>query len=141
MMAKTVSNLMKINVRARSMEKARAIFVDLLGGELVQDRGGNTIGDFDGTMVRVGDVTIDLLVPNDPNGRLARVIDKHGEGVDSICFGVESMDATREALRAKGVEFASESEFGGSRVAFVHPRDTGGVALEFIQQRSPSAKD
>ena len=45
MMAKTVSNLMKINVRARSMEKARAIFVDLLGGELVQVRGGNTIGD------------------------------------------------------------------------------------------------
>ena len=137
-MTETVSKLLKINVRARSMEKARAIFCDLLGGELLHDRGGNTIGDFDGAMVRVGDVTIDLVVPNDPNGRLARVIDKHGEGLDSICFSVESMDATREALRAKGVEFASESDFGGSRVAFVHPRETGGVALEFIEQHGPS---
>ena len=113
----------------------------MLGGELLHDRGGNTIGDFDGTMVRVGDVTIDLLVPNDPNGRLARVIDKHGEGIDSICFSVESMDATRDALRAKGVEFASESEFGGSRVAFVHPRQTGGVAIEFIERRGQPADD
>ena len=140
-MPKTVSTLLKINVRARSMEKARALFCDVLGGELLHDRGGNTIGDFDGTMVRVGDVTIDLLVPNDPNGRLARVIDKHGEGIDSICFSVESMDATRDALRAKGVEFASESEFGGSRVAFVHPRQTGGVAIEFIERRGQPADD
>ncbi len=125
--------LLKINVRARSMESAKAIFCDLLGGELVHDRGSDTIGDFNGAMVRVGDVTIDLLVPNDPNGRLAGVIDKHGEGLDSICFGVDSMEETQKALLERGVQVRGYREFHGNKVAFIHPKDACGVQVEFIE--------
>jgi len=75
----------------------------------------------------------DVMVPTDPDGGLANVIEKHGEGIDSICFAVEDMDYTKEVFREKGIEFARDQEFNGNRVAFVRPRDASGISLEFIQ--------
>lgn len=74
------------------------------------------------------------MVPTDPDGGLAKVIEKHGEGIDSICFAVEDMDYTKKAFADKGIEFARDQEFNGNRVAFVHPRDASGISLEFIQR-------
>ena len=132
-MTEVVSRLMKVNVRARSKERLRELFCDLLGGELVSDRGSNTIGDFEGAMVRVGDVIIDMMVPTDPEGGLARVIDRRGEGIDSLCFAVDDLEVTRDAFAKRGIKFAREVELAGNKVAFVHPRDACGVSLEFIQ--------
>ncbi len=132
-MTDVVSGLMKVNVRARSKERVRELFCELLGGELVSDRGSNTIGDFEGAMVRVGGVLIDMMVPTDPKGGLARVIDRHGEGIDSLCFAVDDLEVTRAAFAKRGIGFAREAELGGNKVAFVHPRDACGVSLEFIQ--------
>ena len=38
-MGNVVSNLLKINIRARSMESARNLLVETLGGENLNDRG------------------------------------------------------------------------------------------------------
>jgi methylmalonyl-CoA/ethylmalonyl-CoA epimerase len=82
----------------------------------------------------VGGVVYDVMVPTDPDGGLAKVIEKHGEGIDSICFEVEDMDYTKKVFADKGIEFARDQEFNGNRVAFVHPRDASGISLEFIQR-------
>ena len=86
-MPDVISKVMKINIRARSKERIHTLLEDILGGERGPVRGSDTIGDFDGGYVNVGGVVFDVMVPNDPDGALAKVIDKHGEGVDSICFG------------------------------------------------------
>ena len=132
-MPEAISRVMKINIRARSKARINTLLRDILGGEPGPDRGTNTIGDFEGAYVNLGGVVFDLMVPTDPDGGLAKVIEKHGEGIDSICFAVEDMDYTKEVFREKGIEFARDQEFNGNRVSFVHPRDASGISLEFIQ--------
>jgi hypothetical protein len=73
------------------------------------------------------------MVPNDPDGALAKVIDKHGEGIDSICFAVDDMDYTEGELNKHGIEFARRQAFHGTEIAFVRARDACGISLEFIQ--------
>ena len=132
-MPDVISKVMKINIRAGSKERIHTLLEDILGGERGHVRGSDTIGDFDGGYVNVGGVVFDVMVPNDPDGALAKVIDKHGEGIDSICFAVDDMNHTQMHLRSKGIEFSRLSEFHNNKVAFVHPREANGIALEFIQ--------
>jgi hypothetical protein len=124
---------MKINIRARSRDRIEHLLRDVLGGAAGQDRGANTIGDFEGAFFHVGGVTFDVMVPNGPDSPLARVIDRHGEGIDSICFSVDDMDYTQAALAKRGVEFSHRREFRGQQVAFVSRKDACGMSLEFIQ--------
>lgn len=132
-MTDVVSNLLKINIRAKSMKDAKALFCGILGAELAHDRGDDTIGEFEGCTVRLGGILFDIVVPSTPDAPLAKVIDKYGEGIDSICFAVEDMDETQARLKSNGIEFSRYTEFHGNKVAFVHPRDANGVAMEFIQ--------
>ena len=140
-MPKTISRVMKINIRARSKDRIHTLLKDILGGESGPDRGADTIGDFEGAFIDVGGVTFDVMVPTDPEGGLAKVIDRHGEGIDSICFAVEDMDYTRSVFQEHGIDFARDQEFHGNRVAFVHPRDASGISLEFIQPATGEPAD
>ena len=139
-MTGVVSKVMKINIRARSKDRIQTLLGDILGGVQGPDRGSNTIGDFDGAIFNLGGVVFDVMIPNDDNGALARVIDKHGEGIDSICFAVEDMDYTESALKEQGIDFASRQSFHGNEVAFARPRDTCGISLEFIQGATKSSE-
>lgn len=132
-MSDVVSRLLKINIRARSKENALALLCDGLGGNVVSDRGGNTIGEFQGCVVDVAGVMIDVVVPDGPDTALGRVIEKYGEGVDSICFAVDDMEHTQSHLKNHGIEFSRSTEFQGNKVGFVHPRNAQGLGLEFIQ--------
>lgn len=140
-MTDPVSRLLKINVRARSKERINTLLRDVLGGRHLHDRGSDTIGDFDGNVVELGGVMIDIVVPNDPDGDLAKLIDKRGEGIDSICFAVDDLDVTRARLSDHGIEFARVTEFHDNKVAFVHPRDACGIGLEFIEGPITAAND
>jgi methylmalonyl-CoA/ethylmalonyl-CoA epimerase len=132
-MPEVISKVMKINLRVRSKERINTLLQDILGGVPGPNRGATTIGDFDGAYIDVGGVTFDVMVPNEPDGALAKVIDKHGEGIDSICFAVEDMNYTEGALNEHGIEFARRHSFHGNEIAFVRPRDACGISLEFIQ--------
>lgn len=138
-MPDVISKVMKINIRAGSKERIHTLLEDILGGERGHVRGSDTIGDFDGGYVNVGGVVFDVMVPNDPDGALAKVIDKHGEGVDSICFAVDDMDYTEAELARHGIEFARRHTFHGNEVAFVRPKDACGISLEFIQGSNAQA--
>ncbi len=66
------------------MTRARELFEDLLGADLIHDRGSDTIGHFHGTMLRLGGVVVDLMAPNKIDGVLAKSIEKRGEGLDIV---------------------------------------------------------
>jgi methylmalonyl-CoA/ethylmalonyl-CoA epimerase len=132
-MPDVISKVMKINIRARSRERIETLLTDVLGGTAGWDRGAKTIGDFEGAFFDVGGITFDVMVPNDPDGALAKTIEKHGEGIDSICFSVDDMDHTQAELARHGVEFSHRRDFNGAQVAFVSRKDACGMSLEFIQ--------
>ncbi len=132
-MSQAVSKLLKINLRAKSKDSISTLLCDVLGANLLNDRGDDTIGEFEGATFDLGGVMLDVVIPTSPDSSLAKVIDKHGEGIDSICYAVDDIEVTRRSFHEHGIEFSRFTEFHGNKVAFVHPRDANGVGLEFIQ--------
>jgi methylmalonyl-CoA/ethylmalonyl-CoA epimerase len=84
----------------------------------------------------VGEVRLELLKGTDPESPISKFIEKRGEGIHHICFEVADLDQTKKALSKQGLQFiegASEQGAGGSKVAFVHPKSTGGVLIELVE--------
>jgi methylmalonyl-CoA/ethylmalonyl-CoA epimerase len=89
-------------------------------------------------MLAVGDSgsCIQLLAPLSDDSPVARFLDRSGEGVQQVAYGVDDIDATSAELRSRGVRLLyDEAKRGtaGSRVNFVHPKDAGGVLVELVE--------
>lgn len=77
----------------------------------------------------------ELLEPMD-DGTIARYLDERGGGLHHIAVETGDIDGALEAARETGVEcIDSEPRRGawGHRVAFLHPKSTGGVLIEFVE--------
>ena len=89
-------------------------------------------------MLAVGDGTtrVQLLAPLRPDSAIAKFLDRSGPGIQQIAYTVEDVEAVAETLRGRGLRLlydAPQRGTAGSRVNFVHPRDTGGVLVELVQ--------
>jgi methylmalonyl-CoA/ethylmalonyl-CoA epimerase len=85
----------------------------------------------------VGESKIELLESTDPQGVIARYIEKKGEGMHHIAFAVEDIYAEMDRLRAAGFELLnSEPKPGADNklVCFLHPKGTTGVLVELCMQ-------
>ncbi len=79
---------------------------------------------------------IELITPLDPDGAIARFMEKRGEGFHHVAFAVPDAAATLADLAARGAELidtAPRVGLGGHLVAFVHPRSALGVLTEVVQ--------
>lgn len=86
---------------------------------------------------RTGDSKIELLESTDPNGVIARFIEKKGEGVHHIAFEVADIHSEMLRLQAEGFELLYETPRNGADnklVCFLHPRSTNGVLVELCQE-------
>ncbi|MGQ9584217.1 MAG: methylmalonyl-CoA epimerase [Anaerolineae bacterium] len=83
----------------------------------------------------VGESSIELVQPTDPDSGLARFLEKRGEGIHHICLEVEDVHAALEELQARGVVLIDKEprEGGEGLVAFLHPKGMHGVLIELIQ--------
>ena len=79
---------------------------------------------------------LQLLAPLDEQSALARFLDRSGPGLQQLAYRVEDIDHAASVLRGKGLRLlydAARTGTGGSRINFVHPKDTGGVLIELVQ--------
>ena len=84
-----------------------------------------------------GDSELELLESTEPDGFMARFIEKHGPGIQHIAIRVDEIYKALEELKEKGVRLIDQTPrygAGGARIAFVHPKATGGVLLELTQR-------
>lgn len=83
-------------------------------------------------MLPVGDSRIELVAPLHGNSEVSAFLEKKGGGIHHLALRVADVDAGTAELKAEGVRIAQEPAPGahGCRVAFVHPKSTGGVLLE-----------
>lgn len=132
-MSHRLLGMAKVNVRVSKLSDALQFFEQALGGERLHDRGSDTIGEFDGATMRVGDVVLDFVAPNTSDGALAKSIEKRGQGIDSLAFRVENLDDTAAALRELGIELVNRTEYHGTRIGFIHPRAAFGMLIELIE--------
>lgn len=83
---------------------------------------------------------LELLESVDEGSSLARSIATRGEGLHHICLRVEAIDSVIAQLKARQVRFAGEAPRAGAhgtKVAFVHPQQTGGVLVELVESQAP----
>ncbi len=92
-------------------------------------------------LLPVGEGRIELIAPKG-NEALVRFLEKRGAGLHHIAVEVEGIDAALAFLKGLGVPLIDESPRGGARghkVAFLHPKATGGVLIELVEHLDASA--
>jgi methylmalonyl-CoA/ethylmalonyl-CoA epimerase len=125
-----------IGVAVSNLEEALKIYTDVLGlklhgTEVVEEQKVRV------AFMPVGDTEIELLESTDPEGPIAKFIEKRGEGIQHIAFRVDDIEEALEQMRRKGVRLIDEKPrygAGGARIAFLHPKSTGGVLVELCER-------
>ncbi len=98
--------------------------------ETISDQGVEAV------LLDVGDCHVELLRPLASDTPVGKFLERKGPGLHHVAYRVEDIDATLASLREAGIELIdSEARIGirRSRVAFLHPRSTGGVLTEIVQ--------
>jgi methylmalonyl-CoA/ethylmalonyl-CoA epimerase len=98
--------------------------------EVVEEQGVEAV------LLDVGASHVELLRPLQPDTAVGRFLASRGPGLHHVAYRVGDIDAALDALRDRGVQLIDETPRAGiraSRVAFVHPRSTGGVLTEIVQ--------
>ena len=106
---------------------------DVLGlGEVdLEDTDGARIVGF-----RAGEPLVELLEAEDGESPIARFLAKRGPGIHHICFSVDDLDAMLERCRRAGIQLIDDQPrvgAEGKRIAFLHPKSTGGVLVELSE--------
>ena len=87
-------------------------------------------------LLDVGEGHVELLRPLGPDTPVGKYLERKGPGLHHVAYAVDDIEAVLGRLKEAGIEMIdSEPRIGirGSRVAFVHPRSTGGVLTEIVQ--------
>jgi LAO/AO transport system kinase len=121
-----------IGIAVRRLDERLPFYRDLLGLTHQGTEEVTTEG-VRAAFLPAGRTRIELLEPLRDDATLARHLEKRGEGVHHLCFEVDDLDAALRRLEAAGHEIVGGSArpgAEGSRVAFLHPKRTGGVLVE-----------
>jgi methylmalonyl-CoA/ethylmalonyl-CoA epimerase len=124
-----------VGIAVSDLERATALYRGTFGMPVVHRETVESQG-VEAVLVEVGDGHIELLRPLGPDTPVGRFIASRGEGIHHLAYRVDDIDATLARLNEAGVELIdSEARVGiwGSRVAFLHPKATGGALTELVE--------
>ena len=80
---------------------------------------------------------IELLEPTGPDTPIGQFISKRGPGIQQLAFEVDDISQIISQLQSNGVEMIDEIPkvgAGANKIAFVHPKSTGGVLVELVEK-------
>jgi methylmalonyl-CoA/ethylmalonyl-CoA epimerase len=98
--------------------------------ETVEEQGVEAV------LLGVGESHVELLRPLGPETAVGRFLDRNGPGLHHVAYGTDDIDSALAAVREAGLRLIDERPRKGirnSRVAFVHPKSTGGVLTELVE--------
>jgi len=120
-------------IATRDADSLVFLFEDLLGVEVAHQEW------FDGmklVFLEVGEGYLEVIEPMDEEGTIAKYLDREGPGIHHLAFATDDIGAALERADERGIERIDEEPRKGAwghTVAFLHPRDTGGVLVEFVE--------
>jgi len=88
----------------------------------------------------IKDTEIELLEGTSEDSPVSKFIEKKGEGIHHLAIRVDNLEEALEELKGKGVRLIDEKPrkgAGGCKIAFVHPKTTGGILLELSERTTP----
>ncbi len=124
-----------IGVAVEDIDAAIELYRDSFGMELAHRETVESQG-VEAVLLDVGDGHVELLAPLGPDTPVGKYMTKNGAGLHHVAYAVDDIDAALEKIAAAGLQLIdSEPRVGirDSRVAFLHPRSTGGVLTEIVE--------
>lgn len=124
-----------IGVAVKSIEASIPFYRDILG---MHFEGTEEVAEqkVKVAFFAIGESRIELLEPTAEDSPVARFLEKNGEGTHHVAYEVDDLPATLGRLKAAGVRLIDETPrcgAHGTRIAFLHPKGTGGVLTELCQ--------
>ena len=122
-----------IGIAVEALADTLPFFRDVLGLKEIP------LDDADGASIvglSAGESLVELLEAENDESPIARFIAKRGPGIHHICFSVDDLDGTLDRCRRAGVQLIDEKPrvgAEGKRIAFLHPKSTGGVLVELSE--------
>jgi len=131
--ARRGTRIAHIGVAVRSLDAVLPLYRDVLGLPAVP------LDDADGARIAglaAGDSLVELLEPDLADSPINRFVERNGPGMHHVCFYVDDLDGTLAKAKAAGITLIDQvPRVGaeGKRIAFLHPKSTGGVLIELSE--------
>ena len=123
-----------VGVATEDAESLADLYTELLDAPVAHEEG------FDGLRVVFldlgGDGYVEFLEPDEEGTTIGRYLENEGGGIHHVAFATDDIEAALETAREAGVELIDEDPRDGAwghDVAFLHPKDTGGALIEFVE--------
>lgn len=118
----------------KSIELYKAMGFEFHGTEVVEDQKVQT------AFFKIGESMIELLAATDPASPIAKFIEKNGNrgGIAHVAINVTDVESKLAELKKKGFQLIDEipkEGAHGAKIAFLHPKSTGGVLLELCEKK------
>jgi len=126
-----------IGIAVKSLGVSDELFARLLGKESYKKESVEREGVVT-SFYETGESKIELLEASNPESPISKFIDKKGEGIHHLAFGVENIVEEVKRLKKEGFQFISEEPKEGADnklVVFLHPKSTNGVLVELCQEK------
>lgn len=125
-----------LGIAVNNMDEGKGFWTDVLG---LKFEGAETVAEQKVTTAffPVGESEVELLESTAPDGPVAKFIEKKGPGFQHVAFRVENIEEALEELKAKGIQLIDQvprKGAGGAKIAFLHPKATGGVLVELCER-------
>jgi methylmalonyl-CoA/ethylmalonyl-CoA epimerase len=124
-----------IGVAVADLDEAVGLYRERFGmpeqhRETVEEQGVEAV------LLGLGAGHVELLRPLGPHTAVGRYLERSGPGLHHVAYQTDDIDSALEAVRSAGLRLIDERPrigIRGSRVAFLHPRATGGVLTEIVE--------
>ena len=130
-----------VSIGVLDMDKARGLFCDVLGGELLPDAGSSSEG-FDWITFMLGDKKVELVSPHTPGeGGIGQYLAKNGEGFHHLSCAVDDLAEARAHFESKGLRILGyNDEHASFKHFYLHPKETFGALIQIFEESDQTRK-
>jgi methylmalonyl-CoA/ethylmalonyl-CoA epimerase len=124
-----------IGVAVEDLDEAVALYREKFG---MAEQHRETVEEFgvEAVLLEIGEGHVELLRPLSPETGVGRFLERNGPGLHHVAYQTDDIDSALDAVRNAGIRLIDEQPRVGirkSRVAFLHPKATGGVLTELVE--------
>ncbi|MBN2571275.1 MAG: methylmalonyl-CoA epimerase [Ignavibacteriales bacterium] len=132
-----ISHIEHIGIAVKNLDESIKYYENILGlkcyaVEEVPDQKVKT------AFFKVGDTKIELLESTNPEGPISKFIEKKGEGIHHLAFAVKDISGSLKEVEGKGIQLIDKEPRKGAEglnIAFLHPKSTMGILIEFCSDK------
>ena len=130
-----IKGLHHIAIAVKSLDETASFYKEIFGlpdpekTEVIQEQGVKAC------FINFGNARLELLEPIREDSTVGRFIARNGEGLHHICLETDNIVEELRTMATKGIDLVDQVPRDGlaGMIAFLHPRSTRGVLIEFVQ--------